>query len=75
MVCDRARRFLQLLEADPCENVAAFSHNGLLNSLLQAVLNASFDNTSVGSKNCAIHVYEYDGNKWRLLAWNYMGKL
>ena len=75
MVCERARRFLQLLEENPCENVAAFSHNGLLNCLLQVVLNASFDNTAVGSQNCAIHVYEYDGSKWRLLAWNYKGKL
>lgn len=75
MVRDRVRQFLKLLEADPCENVAAFSHRGLLNSLLQVVLQSDFDHNSVGSDNCAIHVFEYDGSKWHLLAWNYMGKI
>ena len=73
MVCQRAKDFLQLLEKDPCEYVAAFSHNGFLNSMLNVVLKSDFDNTAVGSKNCAIHVYEFDGVRWRLLAWNYMG--
>lgn len=73
MVCQRARDFLQLLEENPCEYVAAFSHNGFLNSMLNVVLKSNFDHTAVGSKNCAVHVYEYDGVRWRLLAWNYMG--
>ena len=30
-----------------------------------------FDYASVRSGNCAIHVFEYVGGKWRLLAWNY----
>lgn len=75
MVCDRVRAFLSQLEADPCENVIAFAHNGVLGCALRTVLNADIDSTAAFSRNCAIHVFEYDGTKWRLLAWNYMGKL
>lgn len=75
MVCNRVRTFLSLLESDPSENAIAFAHNGILGCMLRIVLNADIDNTAAFSRNCAIHVFEYDGSKWRLLAWNYMGKL
>ena len=72
-VCNRVREFLKGLEGKPWENVAAFAHNGILSSALRVVLNADFSGAAVGSSNCAIHVFEYDGNRWKLLAWNYMG--
>ena len=71
MVCDRVKTFLSQLENDPCENVAAFAHNGVLICMLRNVIGTAFDYSSVRSGNCAIHVFEYVGNKWRLLAWNY----
>ena len=71
-ILDRLRKFLNLLEADPCDNVVAFTHNGMLGFMLQLVLGAQFSRTTVKSKNCAIQVFEYDGKKWKLLAWNYM---
>ena len=74
-VCKRIRSFLDLLESDPCGNIAAFAHNGIMDTMLQVVLNAQYDHTALGSKNCAIHVYEFDGKRWLLLAWNYMGTL
>lgn len=75
MHCARVRAFLSQLEANPCENAIAFAHNGTLTAMLRVVLGADFNYRAVSSQNCAIHVYEYDGEKWRLLAWNYMGKL
>lgn len=75
MVADRIRKFLKILEEDPCENVAAFAHNGIMNTMLGIVLDADYDRSSVQSNNCAIHVFEFNGERWRLLAWNYMGKL
>lgn len=75
MVCHRLRRFLSQLEDDPCETAVAFVHNGVMNCMLRLVLNADIDHTAVHSTNCAINVFDYDGKKWRLLAWNYMGKL
>jgi len=71
MVCDRVKKFLSLLEEDPCENVAAFAHNGVLICMLRHVLGTAFDYSSTFSGNCAIHVFSYSGGKWRLLAWNY----
>lgn len=73
MVCVRMRKFLDELEAYPCEYVAAFVHNGIMNSMLQLVLNADYDRSATFTRNCAINVFEFDGTKWKLLAWNYMG--
>ena len=75
MACRRLRKFLDLLEADPCENVAAFSHNGILNCMLRVVLEAPVKSVAAPSPNCAIHVFELDNGMWKLRAWNYMGKL
>lgn len=74
-VCARLRKFLDELEKDPCENVIAFTHNGVLGCMLRLVVDANIEPLGVRSNNCAIHVYEYDGNMWRLLFWNYGGKL
>lgn len=75
MVCARLRQFLASLEADPCDTAIAFVHNGVMNMMLQVVLETGFSYSAAYSKNCAINVFEFDGEKWRLLAWNYMGKL
>ena len=74
-VCQRVRDFLQGLEDKPWENVAAFAHNGVLSSAMRVVLGANIPAYAIRSNNCAIHVFEYDGTHWRLLAWNYMAKL
>lgn len=71
MVCDRVRKFLALLEAAPCETAVAFVHNGIMNTMLRIVLGVEFDTAAVKSQNCAIHIFEYDGTRWKLLAWNY----
>lgn len=75
MVCARLRKFLDSLVADPCDCAAAFVHNGIMGCMLQLVLQAQVDIRAVRTPNCAIHVFDHDGNKWRLLAWNYMGQV
>lgn len=73
-VANRLRVFLTELEENPCDNVAAFVHNGVLGCMLRLVLGAdSFKRIAASSANCAIHVFEYDSQKkmWKLLAWNY----
>ena len=75
MVCDRLREFTDNLAADPCDYAIAFAHNGIMSCMLENVIGSEFDRTTVKSNNCAIHVYEHDGIKWRLLAWNYMGRI
>ena len=74
-ILDRMRKFLDILEADPCENVVAFTHNGMLGFMLQLVLGVQFCRTAVLSANCAVQVFEFDGKKWKLRAWNYMSDI
>lgn len=75
-VANRLRVFLKMLEENPCDNVAAFVHNGVLQSMLRLVLGAdTFKRRAVSSVNCAVHVFEFDGKMWKLLAWNYGMKL
>ena len=71
----RMRAFLDILEADPCENVIAFTHNGMLGFMLQLVLGVKFSRTAVASANCAIQVFQFDREQWKLLAWNYMSEI
>lgn len=75
MVCSRLKEFLTSLEQQPWENVAAFAHNGIMKCMLRLVLNTDFDGSVVPSNNCAVHVFAYEGGKWKLLAWNYMSKV
>lgn len=75
MVSQRLRQFLSSLEADPCDTAIAFVHNGIMNMMLRLVLRNDFHYAAVYSRNCAINVFDYDGSKWRLLAWNYMGPI
>lgn len=71
-VAKRIRVFLKELEENPCDNVAAFVHNGILGSMLRMVLGAdTFIRKAASSANCAVHVFEYDGEMWKLVAWNY----
>lgn len=74
-VCDRVAQFQRMLERENLENVAAFAHNGVLNCMLQNVIGTNFDKNAVRNNNCTINVYEYDGQKWRLIALNYMAEV
>lgn len=74
-VCRRLREFLTMLEEDPCDCVAAFAHGGVLGCMMQLVLGVDYDRAVMRSQNCAIHVFDFDGTRWRLVAWNYMGRI
>lgn len=71
----RLDRFCQMLENDPCENVAAFTHHGIVVCMLRKILGHGFDSSLLHSYNCSVHVFEYTEGKWRLLAFNYMNPL
>lgn len=75
MVRKRLERFLTMLLQAPCENVAAFTHHGVIVCMMRKIFGDDFDSSLLRSDNGAIHVFEYTGGKWRLLAWNYMTRL
>lgn len=75
MMCSRLRKFLSQLEADPCENVVAFVHNGVMGGVMRIILGTDFDRSVLRTDNCGINVFEFDGVKWRLRAWNYKAEV
>lgn len=75
MVCNRVRQFLAELEANPCDYVAAFAHGGYLKCALQVVMGVDYPRHTVTCGNCNVTVYEFDGKRWKLIAWNYGGKI
>lgn len=75
MIGDRAQKFLKMLEESPYERVAAFSHNGFICSVMRLACGLTPDDGRLVTKNCAISVFEYDGNRWMVGTWNYNGEL
>lgn len=71
MVCARAKTFLDMLENQPCEYVAAFTHYGFINGIFRTILQTTYKNETIYTGNCSIHVVEYDGEKWKITALNY----
>ena len=74
-VCGRIEQFCEMLEKESCQNVAAFTHHGVVVCMLRKILGHGFDSSLLHSFNCSIHVFEYSEGKWRLLAFNYMNPL
>ena len=48
---------------------------GVMLAMLSIAIDGKFDCTLPGSRICAINVFEFRDNHWRLVAWNYMGKV
>ncbi len=73
MIAARAAEFLKLLESDPRDMVAAFSHNGFMKAVLRCILGESIDTTPLANGNCNIAVLKYGGNRWTISVWNLAG--
>ena len=72
MVRARARSFLTSLEEKGYEYVAAFTHQGFIYSTLREIFGTRFNNGTVMTGNASVHVFEFDGKIWKVLAINYM---
>ena len=72
MVYARVEKFFKMLEEDPCEYVAAFTHGGFVMTSLVYVLGVVLPRGKLAADNCAIQVYEYKNGAWSILSWNYM---
>jgi broad specificity phosphatase PhoE len=73
--CARVDEFKQQLEALDCERVAVFCHGGVINTFLELVLGDRTDRTKIACSNGSVSVFEYKKLSWRLLLWNYTGKI
>lgn len=72
MVAQRVASFFAMLEAEPHEYVAAFSHGGFLMNAVQHVLGVRLERGKFAVDNCAVQVFEYKNGNWSVLSWNYM---
>ena len=72
MVRARARKFLTMLEEEGNETVAGFTHMGFIYAVLREIFGTRFNNGTVQTGNCAVHVFEFDGKIWKVTAINYM---
>ena len=69
MMENRVRRFLQMLEADPCEQAVAFVHAGVVQTTLDLVLGMKVDRSHLRCHNGSVAVFEYEGGRWLLHTW------
>ena len=65
----RVQTFMRQLEDEPCETVAVFAHAGVLRNMLNAVLDVQLSGRHVYCDNCAVAIFEYTENNWRLHSW------
>lgn len=75
MVMARFKKFLKKLENEPCDYVAAFTHNGTMKYALRLLLGPESNVAAIENQNCNIGVLRYDGQKWTLVCWNYAGNI
>ena len=69
MMEDRVRRFFDMLENDPCENVVAFAHAGTLQTALDVVLDMRLNRYHVACLNGSVAVFEHFNGRWLLRTW------
>ena len=66
---NRVRAFMNTLEGEDCENIAVFSHAGVLKKALDIVLDTEITRNKMMCKNCAVAIFEYSDKKWMLHSW------
>ncbi len=66
MLTARAREFLKMLEADPADSIAAFSHEGFIVSCVEIVLNMPLDRRRIRCANGSITILSFENGSWRL---------
>ena len=68
---DRVAAFMKVVEVEneDCENVAIFSHAGVIRNFLDIVLGMQHDRSKICCNNCTIAIFEYRNEKWRLYSW------
>lgn len=68
MLTARAEKFLKMLEADPAENIVAFSHAGFIGVSLNLVLGVRLDHSRIRILNGSVLHFTHDEDGWHYLA-------
>ena len=65
----RLKKFMDIVAASGHENVAAFAHGGVLRNILNIVLQTGLPRGKMLCKNCALAIFEFDGESWYVDSW------
>lgn len=65
----RVSEFMKLLENSNYQNVAVFSHAGVIRKVLDIVLGSIHPRKNVMCHNCTIAVFDYTDSVWKLHSW------
>ena len=65
----RAKEFLELVQAQNCGTVAAFSHWGFIGAVLDEVFGIVLPKMRMVCKNCTVCILEYEKEQWKLHSW------
>ena len=74
-MCSRVKSFLDKLETDPCDRVAAFVHSGTMKAMIRIALGMDCLTSNLLSTNCNVAVFRYEKGRWILAAWNLAGNI
>lgn len=66
---ERVGAFMKKLESEICENVAVFSHAGVIRKFLDIVLGMEIPRKNMCCKNCTVAIFEYSNSIWKLHSW------
>lgn len=61
--------FIKMTQTLDCENVVAFAHGGVLRMALDIIVGIDLPPSNICCNNCAVAVFEYADEKWRLHSW------
>lgn len=66
---ERVAAFMKVMENEDCENVAIFSHAGVIRNFLDIALGIVHDRSKICCNNCTVAIFEYRNSAWRLYSW------
>lgn len=66
---DRIGAFMKRLETGDYENVAVFSHAGVVRMFLDLVLGIDVPRKNMYCGNCTVAIFEFNSSGWRLHSW------
>ena len=65
----RVAQFMKKLEGLDCDTVAIFCHAGWLRTFFDTIMGSVMSRSKILCRNCAIAVFEFDGDSWKLHSW------
>ena len=65
----RIECFMKRIQQENCENIAVFSHGGVLRKFLEITMGMPLPRSAVICRNCAVAVFEVNNGLWMMHSW------